>query len=595
MEEPIPMEVVDDSEVDFVAAETTIINAVSPHVTVTELGGTPATHRINIIDVDGTRHVDILDGAKGDTGNTGPQGIQGLKGDTGDTGPQGIQGLKGDTGDTEPQGPKGDKGDKGDTGPQGPKGDTGPQGPKGDPGDGTGEINVQSDWNETDSTDDAYIKNKPSIPSKTSDLTNDSGFITNSDIPSIPSKTSDLTNDSGFLTNTSNLDATKLTGTVPSANLPSYVDDVLEYAGTSNFPVTGETGKIYVDTTDNNTYRWTGNGYVSISNPLDYATQSEAETGSNNTKVMTPLRTAQEIAAKTDSALSSSSNNPVRNSAIKQALDAKLDVDDYRDGMTWGELENSYTWGDLEGDISVSGDTTTQLLGLTKPGLNSDASIDPINDNMDIIDGVMKKHEENIAMIESHTAQSNHAIGSYFMLDNVLHKATSAIASGETITSGSNATPITLEQAITALNTSVQSLQDLVDWDPWVSMNQNKMSIVDGSGSLASSNFDIRMNKARTAMIVRGNVLINSPSTTNSHITICISPNPYLDLTTSYQRLVGIWMRSSSMSGWDGILFWANSNGLYLSNQYYTYNMNTVDSAGSQYLRYWIPESIFII
>ena len=41
-----------------------------------------------------------------------------------------------------------------------------------------GEANVQSDWDETDSTSDAFIQNKPSIPTKTSDLTNDSGFIT---------------------------------------------------------------------------------------------------------------------------------------------------------------------------------------------------------------------------------------------------------------------------------------------------------------------------------------------------------------------------------------------------------------------------------
>ena len=40
------------------------------------------------------------------------------------------------------------------------------------------EVNVQSDWNETDTTSDAYIANKPAIPSKTSDITNDSGFLT---------------------------------------------------------------------------------------------------------------------------------------------------------------------------------------------------------------------------------------------------------------------------------------------------------------------------------------------------------------------------------------------------------------------------------
>lgn len=53
------------------------------------------------------------------------------------------------------------------------------------------EVNVQSDWNETDSSADDFIKNKPSIPSKTSDLTNDSDFVTQTEleeaIDSIPS------------------------------------------------------------------------------------------------------------------------------------------------------------------------------------------------------------------------------------------------------------------------------------------------------------------------------------------------------------------------------------------------------------------------
>ena len=43
------------------------------------------------------------------------------------------------------------------------------------------DANVQSDWNESDSTDDAYIKNKPSIPTATSDLTNDSNFVSDGD------------------------------------------------------------------------------------------------------------------------------------------------------------------------------------------------------------------------------------------------------------------------------------------------------------------------------------------------------------------------------------------------------------------------------
>lgn len=40
----------------------------------------------------------------------------------------------------------------------------------------------------------------PSVPTKTSQLQNDSGFITSAAIPEVPTKTSDLTNDSGFIT-----------------------------------------------------------------------------------------------------------------------------------------------------------------------------------------------------------------------------------------------------------------------------------------------------------------------------------------------------------------------------------------------------------
>lgn len=58
------------------------------------------------------------------------------------------------------------------------------------------------------------------------------------------------------------------TGHVPVSQLPSYVDDVQEYASRSAFPATGEAGKIYVATDTNLTYRWSGSGYVEISPSL---------------------------------------------------------------------------------------------------------------------------------------------------------------------------------------------------------------------------------------------------------------------------------------------------------------------------------------
>ena len=62
-----------------------------------------------------------------------------------------------------------------------------------------------------------------------------------------------------------NLDASKITsGTIDSARLPSFVDDVLEFANLTGFPTTGETGKIYIALDTNKTYRWTGSTYVFI-------------------------------------------------------------------------------------------------------------------------------------------------------------------------------------------------------------------------------------------------------------------------------------------------------------------------------------------
>ena len=57
-------------------------------------------------------------------------------------------------------------------------------------------------------------------------------------------------------------------GKSPAHQLPSYVDDVLEYGTLSSFPTTGETDKIYVAQDTNLTYRWSGTRYVEISQSI---------------------------------------------------------------------------------------------------------------------------------------------------------------------------------------------------------------------------------------------------------------------------------------------------------------------------------------
>lgn len=163
--------------------------------------------KLTIQDVRGSTEAVILDGAKGDKGDqgdvgiqgeTGPQGpqgeqgiqgiqgIQGPKGDKGDkgdqgpTGPQGPRGYQGIQGPQGEQGPKGDKGDQGDVGPQGPQGERGPQGPAGA---GSGDM-LSSVYDPIGGARQVAFADE--LPTKTSELTNDSGFITSSEIPTVP-------------------------------------------------------------------------------------------------------------------------------------------------------------------------------------------------------------------------------------------------------------------------------------------------------------------------------------------------------------------------------------------------------------------------
>lgn len=72
----------------------------------------------------------------------------------------------------------------------------------------------------------------------------------------------ELSANKGVANGYASLDATSK---VPAANLPSYVDDVLEFTNLAGFPATGTTGIIYVALDTNKTYRWSGTTYVEIS------------------------------------------------------------------------------------------------------------------------------------------------------------------------------------------------------------------------------------------------------------------------------------------------------------------------------------------
>lgn len=146
----------------------------------------------------GIQGIQGIQGEQGPQGETGPQGEQGIQGEKGPKGDTGEQGPKGETGNTGPEGPKGDKGD---TGPyflpnvssegviswtnngnlpnptsvniKGPQGEQGPKGDKGDPG-------AAGTYTAGDNIQIVNDVISATVPTSTSELTNDSGFITDS-------------------------------------------------------------------------------------------------------------------------------------------------------------------------------------------------------------------------------------------------------------------------------------------------------------------------------------------------------------------------------------------------------------------------------
>ncbi len=97
------------------------------------------------------------------------------------------------------------------------------------------------------------------------DYTKQSSWILIGDASELNSKVQQFINSKGAPNGLASLNES---GIIPSAQLPSYVDDVIEVDTFSNLPGTGESGKIYIVQDTNLTYRWSGTDYVEISKSL---------------------------------------------------------------------------------------------------------------------------------------------------------------------------------------------------------------------------------------------------------------------------------------------------------------------------------------
>lgn len=113
-------------------------------------------------------------------------------------------------------------------------------------------------------------------------------------------------------------------GLVPSSQLPSFVDDVLEFTNLISFPVTGESGKIYVALDTNLTYRWSGTAYVELTDTTAVWGNISGDLA-NQTDLQNALNAKQDNLTF-DLVPTDASTNPVQSNGVFDALATKQDT-----------------------------------------------------------------------------------------------------------------------------------------------------------------------------------------------------------------------------------------------------------------------------
>ena len=155
------------------------------------------------------------------------------------------------------------------------------------------------------------------------------------------------------------------TGKVPTNQLPSYVDDVLEYDSQANFPVSGETGKIYVTKDTNKTYRWSGSDYVEISQSLALGeTSTTAYRGDKG-------KTAYEHSQTEHAPANAQKNSDITKAEIEAKLTGVISSHSHASGTPTAHASTHITGGTDIIPNAVSGGNAGLMSGTDKSKLDA--------------------------------------------------------------------------------------------------------------------------------------------------------------------------------------------------------------------------------
>ena len=217
------------------------------------------------------------------------------------------------------------------------------------------------------------LPNTTVIPDKTSQLDNDSGYITNSALTGyakkteIPTKTSELTNDSGYITNTA-LEPYAKTADVPTKT--SQLNNDSGYITANDVPVKsvdGATGDVVTNAVKTTTQTLTDAQKQQARNNIGAGTSSfDGDYNSLTNKPTIPTKTSQ---LENDSHYITASEAPVQSVNTKTGV-VVLTQDDVGDGTTYVRTHNDFTDA-LKTQINTNKDNIAMLDGDVE-GLQTD-------------------------------------------------------------------------------------------------------------------------------------------------------------------------------------------------------------------------------
>lgn len=209
-------------------------------------------------------------------------------------------------------------------------------------------------------------------------------------------------------------------GLVPSSQLPSYVDDVLEYNTLSSFPPVGEDGKIYVSEDTNLTYRWSGSQYVEISKSLALGETSSTayagDKGKANRQAIESL--PNEIVTGFGSATRSATEwSMPTTKTVKSDLNygsevAGINITVPQATSTQAGLMTAEDKSNLTILVGEGVDENTPSIGDVVNNItNIESNIDNIENNIDDIEGDVNTINSNITDIQQDITDIENSIG----------------------------------------------------------------------------------------------------------------------------------------------------------------------------------------